>query len=84
MTAAEIRTEYRLRDGSTRTVDDDGRMATVCREADGRSVWGQVFSHSWPEVHARQVGDVLAAMCERPEAFDRRLLWDENGRAVRA
>lgn len=73
-----------LPDGSVCEIDHDGSaMSMISRLVDGDCVWGQVFS-SYREDHPAQVQRVVDSMTANPAGFDRRLLWDVNGRAVTA
>ncbi len=76
------RVEHQLSDGSLVVIEDDGRMAGIERWVNGECVWGQVFSHSFKDVHETEVAEVVAAIRANPPAFNRRVLWDADGRAV--
>lgn len=70
-------------DGSSCVITADStRLATVSRYVEGVLVWGQVFTGS-AETHDAIVGRVVAEMVAHPENFDRRLLWDADGKAVK-
>lgn len=64
---SNVATEHPLPDGSTATIEREGRIATVSRYVDGRCVWGQVFSTHEVDHGAR----CLAEMRERPADFRR-------------
>lgn len=86
--------DEKLGDGSWCIVEPVAtRTVTISRviehgsEKGDETVWGQVFDtgpideSEWP---GPRVWEVVEAMRDMPSAFDRRTLWDANGKAVTA